>query len=112
MSKLKVRKARGDLSLKKGRWRAATTVKFQTQDASPPEDSPQNNPDTGLAGVIKELVRLARDQGHLTYNDINDALTENCATPEKLDELFAKLRSLEIEIVDQAEVDRVKTPET
>jgi RNA polymerase primary sigma factor len=73
--------------------------------------SPQNHPDTELAGIIKDLVRLAREQGHLTYNDINDALPENCATPEKLDELFAQLRTLEIDIVDQAEVDRVKTPE-
>ena len=31
------------------------------------------------------------------------------STPEELDEIYTKLRSLEIEIVDQAEVDRVKT---
>ena len=31
--------------------------------------------------------------------------------PEELDEIYIKLRSLEIDIVDQAEVDRVKQPE-
>ena len=109
MPKSKVRKPKADLSLKKGRWRVAATAKFQTEAARLLNGSPQKNPDTELAGIIKELVRLAREQGHLTYNDINDALPENCATPEKLDELFAQLRALEIEIVDQAEVDRVKT---
>ncbi len=32
-------------------------------------------------------------------------------SPEELDELYSKLRNLEVEIVDQAEVDRVKQPE-
>src|SRR5438132_141592 len=32
-------------------------------------------------------------------------------TPEELDEIYIKLRNLEVEIVDQAEVDRVKQPE-
>jgi RNA polymerase primary sigma factor len=32
-------------------------------------------------------------------------------TPEELDEIYIKLRNLEIEIVDQSEVDRVKQPE-
>ena len=57
---------------------------------------------------IKELIRLAQEQGYLTYGDINDALPERMASPEDLDEIYIKLRNLEIEIVDQAEVDRVK----
>jgi len=64
-----------------------------------------------LAEKIKELVRLAQEQGYLTYNDINEVLPENIAAPEDLDEVLIKLRSLEVEIVDQAEVDRVKQPE-
>ncbi|HUA67184.1 MAG TPA: RNA polymerase sigma factor region1.1 domain-containing protein, partial [Candidatus Saccharimonadales bacterium] len=64
-----------------------------------------------IAEIIKELIRLAQEQGHLTYNDISDVLPDNVTEPE-LDEVFGKLRSLEIEIVDQAEVDRVKTAES
>ena len=33
------------------------------------------------------------------------------SSPEELDEIYIKLRNLEVEIVDQAEVDRVKQPE-
>src|SRR5260221_5746667 len=64
-----------------------------------------------LAEKVKELVRLAQEQGYLTYNDINEALPENVATAEDLDEVLIKLRNLEVQIVDQAEVDRVKAPE-
>ena len=60
---------------------------------------------------IKELVRLAQEQGYLTYGDINDALPQAAVTPEELDEVYIKLRNLEVEIVDQAEVDRIKQPE-
>jgi RNA polymerase primary sigma factor len=61
-----------------------------------------------LAGKIKELVHLAKEQGNLTFDDISEILPESLSSPESLDEVFAKLRELEIEIVDQAEVDTAK----
>ena len=64
-----------------------------------------------LTEKIKDLVRLAQEQGYLTYNDINDALPDSIVSPDELDEIYSKLRNLEVEIVDQAEVDRVKQPE-
>src|ERR1043166_2781597 len=75
---------------------------------------PATNPGAGgvdLKEKIKELVRLAQEQGHLTYNDINEALPDSVISPEEMDEIIIKLRSLEVEIVDPAEVDRVKAAE-
>ncbi len=60
---------------------------------------------------VKELLRLAQEQGYLTYNDINDALPDSVVSPDDLDEIYTKLRNLEVEIVDQAEVDNVRQPE-
>src|SRR3954468_3545614 len=74
-------------------------------------DHATNGKSTVLADKIKELVRLAQEQGYLTYNDINDALPDSVVNAEDLDEIYIKLRGLEVEIVDQAEVDRVKQPE-
>ena len=64
-----------------------------------------------LAEKIRELLILAKEQGHLTYDDINDTLPESIVTPDELDQIYSKLKNLEIEIVDQAEADRVKQPE-
>jgi RNA polymerase primary sigma factor len=61
-----------------------------------------------LAERTKELVRLAREQGHLTYDDVNDVLSESGATPDDLDKILTELRTLEIDIIDPAEVDRVR----
>ena len=114
MSKSKARKPEADSFPKKGKPNGAISTDRASHSAEVPSlsGSPQIDLDAELSGKIKELVRLAREQGHLTYNDISEALPENAIVPEKLDQIFTKLRSLEIEIVDQAEVDRVKTPET
>ncbi len=64
-----------------------------------------------IAEKVKEFVRLAKEQGYLTFNDINDGLPDDMVSPEQLDDIYVKLRNMEIEIVDQAEVDRVKQPE-
>ena len=64
-----------------------------------------------LTEKIRELVVLAKEQGHLTHDDINEALPDSVVSPVDLDQIYAKLNSLEIDIVEQAEVDRVKQPE-
>src|ERR1051325_1489906 len=67
--------------------------------------------DAELAEKVKELIRLAQEQGYLTHGDINDALPDGVIAPEELDEIYTKLRNLEIDIVDQAEVARIRQPE-
>src|SRR6516164_7440364 len=53
-----------------------------------------------LTEKVRDLLRLAKEQGHLTYDDVNDALPEDLVTPEDLDQVHTKLRNLEIEVVD------------
>ncbi len=90
---------------------------IHTDDAAAKNGAPTNGElvksqsGLDLTEKVKELVRLAQEQGYLTYSDINDALPDSVVSPEDLDEIYIKLRNLEVEIVDQAEVDRVKQPE-
>jgi RNA polymerase primary sigma factor len=63
-----------------------------------------------LTETIKTLLHLAHENGHVTYDDINDILPDGLS-PEDLDELYTKLRGLDVEIVDQAEVERAKPAE-
>jgi len=57
---------------------------------------------------LRELVRLAKEQGYLTYDDVNEALPENMSDPDEMETIMNRLRQMEIEIVDASEVDRVK----
>ena len=52
---------------------------------------------------IKELIRQANDQGHLTYANINDALPESIVSAEEIDSIIMLLRGMDIEIVDDKE---------
>src|SRR5882762_2730415 len=63
-----------------------------------------------LTETIKTLMHLAHEHGHVTYDDINDVLPDGL-TPDDLDELYTKLRNLDVEIVDHAEVERAKPAE-
>jgi RNA polymerase primary sigma factor len=57
---------------------------------------------------IKELIKLANEQGYLTYGDVNDVLPENILSPDELDSILILLRGMDIEIIDASEVDRFK----
>ena len=70
-------------------------------DGLPPEPDFSKDEEFNLKEKIKELVRLGQNQGHLTISDVNEALPKELVSPEKLDEVFAKLKSLEVEIVEQ-----------
>jgi RNA polymerase primary sigma factor len=67
--------------------------------------------ETGLAEKVKDLLRLAREQGFLTNNDIREALAEQDRRPDQLSEVFARLRSLDVEIVEETETEQAKRPE-
>jgi RNA polymerase primary sigma factor len=64
-----------------------------------------------LAETTKALVHLAHDHGHVTYDDINDILPEG-VSPDDLDELYQKLRELNVRVVDIADVDEAKPAES
>ncbi len=57
---------------------------------------------------LRELVRLAKEQGYLTYDDVNESLPDNMSDPDEMETIMNRLRQMEIEIVDASEVDRVK----
>jgi RNA polymerase primary sigma factor len=64
-----------------------------------------------VAEKVKDLLRLAQEQGYLTYDDINDALPDEFVTPELLDAIYSKLRGFEVEIVEAPDLERVKQPQ-
>jgi RNA polymerase primary sigma factor len=105
----KQKKVRGPLASSAAA--SAEAPQFDAAQAAGIIGTVKSNSGIDLTEKVKELLRLAQEQGYLTYNDINDALPHDVVTAEDLDEIYMKLRNLEVEIVDQAEVDRVKQPE-
>jgi len=57
---------------------------------------------------VRDLIRLAKEQGYLTYEDLDEHLPEGVSNPEHLDAIISQLRGVEIEIIEASDVDRVK----
>ncbi len=57
---------------------------------------------------IRDLMKLAKEQGYLTFDDLNEALPPELTDPEELDVILMRLRKMEIDIIEASEVDRYK----
>lgn len=61
-----------------------------------------------LQEKVRDLIKLAKEQGYVTYDDLDEALPESVNDPESMESVIAQLRAVEIEIIDSSDVDRVK----
>src|ERR1043165_1632509 len=55
---------------------------------------------------IEELVGLAKEQGYLTYEEINEILPMTFDSPEQIDQVLIYLSGMDIQVLNQAEVER------
>ena len=115
-----ISRARKDAS-KSHKTRPQATGAIISKEKSPPK-TPQNGhvnatasapiqSSVDLTETVRTLLHLAQEHGYITYDDVNDVLPDNNLSPEDLDALLTKLRSLDVEIVmDQAEAERAAKP--
>src|ERR1019366_5939054 len=83
-------------------------VKLPANGQTPPPAPAGLTTSVDLTETIKTLLHLSQEHGYVTYDDINDILPDNLS-PEDLDAVLSKLRSLDVEIVmDQAEAERAE----
>jgi RNA polymerase primary sigma factor len=57
---------------------------------------------------LRDLIKLAKEQEYLTFDDINEALPADVIDAETMDGLIQRLRSMEFDIIDASAVDRFK----
>ena len=57
---------------------------------------------------VRELIKLAKEQGYVTFEDLDEHLPEGVNNPDHIDAIITQLRGVEIEIIDSSDVDRVK----
>jgi len=61
-----------------------------------------------LQDKVRELIKLAKEQGYVTFDDLEEILPEGVNDPEIVEGVIAQLRGVEIELIDSSDVDRVK----
>ena len=57
---------------------------------------------------IEEIVAVAKDQGYITYEEINDILPMSFDSADQIDQILIFLSGMDIQIFNQAEVEKQK----
>ncbi|HEY9155113.1 MAG TPA: RNA polymerase sigma factor region1.1 domain-containing protein, partial [Opitutaceae bacterium] len=79
---------------------AVETAIEQTQVVASSENGPAGEiPAGGINEKIRYLIRLSKEQGYLTFDDINEALPESVENQEEIDNVLSILQNLDIEIL-------------
>ncbi|NGX54742.1 MAG: RNA polymerase sigma factor SigA [Chlamydiae bacterium] len=57
---------------------------------------------------LEELVATAKEQGFITYEEINDSLPMSLDSPEEIDQVLIFLTGMDIQVLNQSDVERQK----
>ena len=61
-----------------------------------------------ITDKVRTLINLSREQGFLTFKDIDKSLPEIATDPEELQNVISIFNNLEIKLLDSAEVEKFK----
>jgi RNA polymerase primary sigma factor len=87
---------------------AVETAIEQTQNTTAEAGPAGEIPAGGINEKIRYLIRLSKEQGYLTFDDINEALPESVENQEEIDNVLSILQNLEIEILEPEQVEDYK----
>src|SRR6202790_3445167 len=57
---------------------------------------------------VEELVAIAKEQGYITYEEINEILPMTFDSAEQIDQILIFLSGMDIQVLNQAEVEKQK----
>ncbi|MCX6937025.1 MAG: RNA polymerase sigma factor RpoD [Verrucomicrobia bacterium] len=80
----------------------------QIAEGSASDNPADNLPPGGINDKIRALIRLSKEQGYLTFDDINEALPDSVENQEEIDNVLSILQNLEIEILEPEQVEDFK----
>jgi RNA polymerase primary sigma factor len=84
-------------------------ISAETKASAKTPDAPKRRIDTPeIQEKIRELIKLAKEQDYLTYDDINEILPNDLVDPDDVEAIMERLRNMEFDIIDASEVDRYK----
>ena len=80
----------------------------KTAEKATPKSTLSGSNKEQINDKIRSLIRLAKEQGYLTFKDINKILPDSVNTPDEIEKYIVILENLEIDIIDAEEVEMYK----
>jgi RNA polymerase primary sigma factor len=57
---------------------------------------------------IRSLIKIAKEQDYITFDDLHEVLAESAADVELIDLVIQRLRAMEFDIIESSDVDQIK----
>ena len=89
---------------------AAKPVAGKNGAHAPVVETPAIDLDKFIADKTRELIKLSKDQGYLTFDDLEENLPSAVNDPDVIDKIITRLREVEIELIEQSDIDTDKAP--
>ena len=74
------------------------------------DPAPEQTTEQFIAEKTRELIKLSKDQGYLTFDDLEENLPATVRDPDIIDKIITRLREVEIELIEQSDIDIDKAP--
>jgi len=85
---------------------AISSTKLAAKKVS--KDAEPHALDDAVTEKVRELIHLSREQGFLTYRDVDKALPKIADQPEELQNVISIFNNLEIKLLDSKDVEKFK----
>ncbi|MDJ0810147.1 MAG: RNA polymerase sigma factor RpoD [Desulfobacterales bacterium] len=81
--------------------KSAKTIKKAVPAAAPPKKPDLKDGKEAIMQALEALVKRGKEQGYLTYEEINNALPEALMSPDQIDDTLMMFDEYDIEVVDE-----------
>ena len=89
--------------------RKAQAVREMTKGGTKAPAKNLNDDESGeMNERVRSLIRKSKEQGYLTYGDINDELPDTVESASEIENVITILENLDIDIIDNEEVELYK----
>ncbi len=76
--------------------------------AAPEPKGPASLETPEIQAKLRELVKLAKEQGYITFDDINEILPDDVQGADEIEAVMVRLKTMEFDIIEASEVDNYK----
>jgi RNA polymerase primary sigma factor len=98
-----IREARRRITLGRGRGKKILAIDTNTPKPGSEKIEMSKEYTKDIKRDMQKIIDVGKEKGHLTYNEINDMLSDDIISSEQLDDIFTKLEDENIKVVDSEE---------
>jgi len=91
--------------------KSASASKESQENSGQKKSESKNNQDESKSAkksaIVRELIRVGKDKGFLSYDEVNEILPANIVSSDEIDEVITTLQNEDIKLIDSDEEEKI-----